>query len=227
MFNRDRLVPDGPLTVAGIHQPLRVAGLAYGGADKPQWGSAERAVDFFDIKGDIEALFAPVVVSFTPAEHPSMHPGRCARVEVLGQAVGYVGELHPKWRQSYELPNAPVMFELDLSAVLQRPMPLAEPIARQQSVWRDIAVIVADDVTHAKLMDAIHATPHSLVRSALLFDIYKPKLPTSEIGAGERSVAVRLELLDDAVTLTDERIEAAVTQVLNSLATRLGARLRG
>ena len=227
VFNRDPLVPEGPLTVAGIHQPLRVAGLAYGGADTPQWGSAERAVDFFDVKGDIESLFAPVAVSFSPAEHPAMHPGRCARIEVDGQGVGFVGELHPKWRQGYELPSAPLMFEIELSAVLQRPMPVAEPIARQQSVWRDLAVIAADDVTHARLMDAIHATPHSLVRSALLFDIYKPKLPTSDFGAGERSLAVRLELRDDAVTLTDERIEAAVTQVLNSLATRLGARLRG
>ena len=227
VFLRDPQRLDGPLGVAGIHQPMRLAGLAHGSADTPQWGNAERAVDFFDVKGDIEALFAPTPVSFAPSEHPAMHPGRCARVEVAGQVVGFVGELHPKWRQSYELPSAPVMFEIELSAVLQRPMPVATVISRQQSVWRDIAVIAKEGVTHACLMEAIHATPNPLVRTAHLFDIYKPKLPTPDIAAGERSLAVRLELLDDAATLTDERIDAAVAQVLDSLATRLGARLRG
>ena len=227
VFLRDLQMPDGPLAVAGIHQPMRLAGLAHGSADTPQWGSADRAVDLFDVKGDIEALFAPTPVSFAPSEHPAMHPGRCARVEVAGRAVGFVGELHPKWRQDYDLPSPPVMFEIELSAVLQRPMPVVAALSRQQSVWRDLAVITDDGVTHARLLEAIHATPNSLVRSAHLFDIYKPKLPTADIAAGERSLAVRLELLDDAATLTDERIDAAVAQVLDSLATRLGARLRG
>ena len=104
---------DGPLSVAGVLQPMRLAGLAYGSAEAMQWGVDERPVDFFDVKGDIEALLAPRVARFVLAEHPAMHPGRCARVEVDGTPIGFVGELHPKWRQVYELPAAPLLFELD------------------------------------------------------------------------------------------------------------------
>ena len=227
VFMRDSKVVDGALSVAGINQPMRVAGLAYGSADSLQWSEKDRSVDFFDVKGDVEALLSPLKVSFAAATHPALHPGRSARIEVGGVAIGYVGELHPKWRQSYELPLAPMLFELDLAAVLQRPVPALTAIPKQQSVWRDIAVIVNEAVTHNSLMAAVHAAPTPLVRSALLFDIYKPQTPTADIAAGERSMAVRLELLDDNDTLTDERIEAVVAQVLDSLATRLGARLRG
>jgi phenylalanyl-tRNA synthetase beta chain len=226
VFMRSAATADGPLSVAGVHQPMRVAGLAYGSADSLQWGAKDRSVDFFDAKGDVEALLSPLKVTFVADVHPAMHPGRSARVELNGMAIGHVGELHPKWRQGYELPTAPIVFELDLSAVLQRPVPVLTTIAKQQSVSRDIAVIVGEAVTHNALMAAIEAAPTPMVRSALLFDIYKPAAPTADIGAGERSMAVRLELLDDQATLTDERIEAVVAQVLDSLATRLGARLR-
>jgi len=226
VFMRDAAVADGALSVAGIHQPLRVAGLAYGSAESLQWGEKERSVDFFDVKGDVEALLSPLKVTFVASVHPAMHPGRSARVEINGVAVGHVGELHPKWRQGYELPVAPVVFELDLAAVLQRPVPVLVAIAKQQSVSRDIAVIVGEAVTHNALMAAVQAACAPTVRSALLFDIYKPAVPTTDIGPGERSMAVRLELLDDQATLTDERIEAVVEQVLGSLTSRLGARLR-
>ncbi|MCP6280484.1 hypothetical protein NL459_28050, partial [Klebsiella pneumoniae] len=85
--------------------------LAHGPADALQWGQAARQVDFFDVKGDVEALLAPAQASFVSAEHPAFHPGRCAQVVVDGHVVGFVGELHPKWRQAYDLPQAPVMFE--------------------------------------------------------------------------------------------------------------------
>jgi phenylalanyl-tRNA synthetase beta chain len=227
VFRRDATSVDGELSVAGVHQPARVGGLAYGSADTLQWGAKERAVDFFDVKGDIEALFAPKAVSFAPDSHPALHPGRSARVEVDGQAVGFVGELHPRWRQGYELPAAPIVFELELPAVLARDVPLFTPIQKHQSVFRDIAVIARESVTHESLTQAIHSAPTSLVRSAQLFDIYKPSAPTGDMAAGERSMAVRLELLDDENTLTDERIDAAVAQVLDTLSSRLGVRLRG
>jgi phenylalanyl-tRNA synthetase beta chain len=227
VFKRDADVQDGPLSVAGLQQPARIAGLAYGSADPLQWGTKERAVDFYDVKGDVEALFAPRAVRFVADAHPALHPGRAARIEVDGQAVGVIGELHPRWRQSYELPHAPVVFELALDALLTRVVPEFAAIPRHQSVWRDIAVIVGESVSFAALMEAIRSAPTPLVRSAQLFDIYRPAQAGGDIGPGERSMAVRLELLDDDNTLTDERIEAATTQVLDTLATRLGARLRG
>ena len=227
VFMRDAKVGDAELTVAGLHQPMRIAGLTYGSVDALQWGAKERSVDFFDVKGDVEALFAPKVVSFVAATHPAMHPGRCARVEVDGVPVGHVGELHPRWRQAYELPSAPVLFELELDAVLKREIPQFQPIQRQQSAWRDLSLVVKDSVTHAALLQTIRATPTPLVRSAQLYDIYKPASPSSDIGAGERSMTVRLELLDDEATLTDERIDAVVAQVLAGLSSGLGGRLRG
>ena len=156
-----------------------------------------------------------------------MHPGRCARIEADGQAVGYAGELHPKWRQAYDLPTAPLLFELDMAALTQRELPAFTPIQRQQSVWRDLAVIAGEAVTHDGLMNAIATAQSGLVRSARLFDVYKPAAASADMVAGERSLAVRLELLDDETPLTDERIDAVVADVLAALSQRLGVRLRG
>lgn len=227
VFRRDDTIKASLRTVAGIDQPLRVAGIAYGPADALQWSVKERNVDFYDVKGDIEALFAPGTVRFEAAEHPALHPGRSARVVLDGRAVGHVGELHPRWRQGYELPGAPILFELEAEALTARNVPVAAPIARQQSAWRDIAVIAGEHVTHDALIETITSADRALIRSARLFDIYKPAAATADMAAGERSLAVRLELLDDTTTLTDERIEAAVAAVLDALKTRLGARLRG
>lgn len=227
VFLRDPDVTDTDRTVAGLHQPLRVAGLASGPVDTLQWGRAERVVDFFDVKGDLESLLAPLAPRFVPDEHPAMHPGRCARIELDGRVIGHVGELHPKWRQQYQLPQAPVVFEIEADALLQRPVPAFQPISRQQAVTRDLAVVVSESVTHEALMQAIDAAETGgLVRSACLFDIYKPKGAVADIAAHERSVALRLELLDEEATLTDERTETAVQAVLTALGQRLGARLR-
>jgi phenylalanyl-tRNA synthetase beta chain len=227
VFLRDDSVADSDTTVAGLHQPLRISGLAYGPSVELQWGQEDRPVDFFDVKGDVETLLAPLNPRFEPASHPAMHPGRCARVLLDGQEIGHVGELHPRWRQRYELPLAPVVFELDAQAVLERRLPVYQPMARHQPVLRDIAVIVRDGISHDTLMDAVQAAPtDGLLRDAVLFDVYRPKSPTPEMGAGERSLALRLELLDDKGGLTDERIDAAVRAVVDTLASRVGARLR-
>jgi len=225
VFNRDARIRDSDTTVAGIDQPLKVAGLALGAAEKPQWGSATRAVDFFDVKGDIETLLWPLEPVFVAAEHPALHPGRCSAVQLGGQMIGHVGELHPRWRQAYELPSAPVVFELDLQAVLNRPVPVAQAVARQQAVWRDLALVAAEALHHDTLVQALSDDPSGLVRSARLFDVYKPKSASGDLQAGERSLAIRLELLDETATLTEDRIEAAVQQALVRAAA-VGARLR-
>ncbi|MEP7283964.1 MAG: phenylalanine--tRNA ligase subunit beta, partial [Rubrivivax sp.] len=223
-FRRDAQAPDGPLDVAGIAQPWRVAALAYGAADTLQWGVKDRDVDFFDLKGDVEALLAPRRPVFVPDTHPAMHPGRCARVELGGRAIGHVGELHPKWRQGYELPHAPVVFELELDAVLDRPFPVFEPLPRQQAVTRDVALVVGEGVAHDALVAALGED--ALIRSVTLFDIYKPTPPSGGFAAGERSLALRLELLDPQATLTDERIDAVMAAAVMRAAATFGARLR-
>jgi phenylalanyl-tRNA synthetase beta chain len=227
VFRRDPALASTLATVAGIAQPMRVAGLAWGPADALQWGAAERAVDFFDVKGDVEALLAPRAVAFVADEHPALHPGRCAKVVVDGQAIGHVGELHPRWRQAYELPSAPVVFELDLAAVQARPVPVAQPLPRQQAARRDVALVVGEGVTHDALVGALRADPTGLVRSATLWDVYRPAKAGGGFAEGERSLAVRLEVQSDDATLTDEQIAAAVDAAVARAAAACGARLRG
>jgi phenylalanyl-tRNA synthetase beta chain len=227
VYRRDANVPDGPLTVAGVDQPMRVAALAYGAADALQWGERERAADFFDIKGDLEALLAPRRASFEPSTHPALHPGRCAAVRLEGEPIGHVGELHPRWRQAYELPHAPVLFELDLAALLQARVPAFQPLPRQQSAWRDVALVLPQSAAHEAVARALAADPSGLVRGATLFDIYRPQRPGSDIAAGEHSMAYRLELRDDERTLTDEQIDAAKdAAVARACRAFAGARLR-
>jgi phenylalanyl-tRNA synthetase beta chain len=227
VFQRDAAVTDSDTSVAGVRQPRRLAGLAFGSEHELQWGQRERAVDFFDAKGDVEALLAPLKPRFVADTHPALHPGRSARVEIDGVSVGWIGELHPRWRQAYELPQAPVLFELDLDALLQRPVPEFKPIPRQQSAVRDVALVAREDLGHDALMSVILDDDSALVRSAKLFDLYKPATPVAGIEADERSLAVRVELLDPEATLTDERIDAAVAALLQRLQQRLGVRLRG
>ena len=144
--------------VAGVEQPRKLAGLAWGSVDALQWGQKERAVDFFDLKGDVEALLAPRAAVFRPAEHPALHPGRSARIEVDGHAIGFIGELHPRWRQAYELPSAPMLFELELSALLgprppdaSRPCPGSSPLGATSPSWP------VTQVTHDALIEAVKA----------------------------------------------------------------------
>jgi phenylalanyl-tRNA synthetase beta chain len=238
VFLRDATVKNTDTTVQGFHQPMRVAGLVYGSLDEVQWGRVEQAADYFDVKGEVEALLAPIQATFEPVneenKHPSMHPGRCARVLVNGQEIGFLGEMHPKWVQSYELgkggktAKAPILFELELDALLQRTVPVAHAVLKTQDVERDIAILVAEKVTHAAVMAAITAVPaNGLTRTATLFDIYRPKIAGGDIAADEKSLAVRLTFNSQDATLNDEVIDAAMAAVLSQLAAHVGARLRG
>ena len=227
VFLRDASSQNTDTTVAGFHQPIRVAGLAYGPRAELSWDQPAKVVDFFDVKGDIQALLAPMQTVFAPADHPAMHPGRCASVSVAGSVVGFVGELHPKWRLGYELSQAPLLFELELDAVLARQVPLFKAVSKRQPVERDIAVIVPEAVTHAALMDAVFAAAtQGLLKSAVLFDVYRPQPGNTALQPGEKSLAVRLVLSSETATLTEETIEAAVQAVFSALQQRLNARQR-
>ena len=235
VFLRDDSVVTTDSTVKGIHQPMRVAGLAWGDTAESRWDGKAQRVDFFDVKGDVEALLAPRVARFEPTEHPALHPGRAASVWVDGRQIGVVGELHPRWRQSWGLTQPPILFELDLDAVVGRPVPVARPVPKLQAVERDLAVVVSEAVTHGALIEAIEtASTQGLLRNVSLFDIYRPQ-PVREgaavaaggLAPGEKSMAVRLTFQSDAAPLTDEQVDPAVRAVIDQLGARLGARLRG
>ncbi|MEO5670633.1 MAG: phenylalanine--tRNA ligase subunit beta, partial [Ramlibacter sp.] len=228
VFLRDATVATTDTTVRGIHQPMRVAGLAYGDADGLQWARKNPAADFFDIKGDVEALLSPRKARFVAASHPAMHPGRCAAVCLDEREIGFVGQLHPRWRQQWDLAHAPMLFELDLDAVTARQVAAFAPVPKFQPAQRDIAVIVGDAVTHDAVLEAVHsASTDGLLQGAMLFDVYKPKQAAAGLGAQEKSLAVRLTLASGEATLTDEQIDSVVKAVVDRLAAVLGGRLRG
>ena len=234
VFLRDAAAVNTDTTVQGFDQPMRVAAAACGAADALQWGTAERVVDFFDAKGDVEALLAPRKPEFRAASHPALHPGRCAEVLLDGVAIGFVGELHPRWRQSWGFAQAPVLFELDLAAVLQRDVPAPRAVPRQQDVERDLAVVVAEEQGYERIRNAAldAAKADGILRAVELFDVYRPKpakdgsLPTGGLAVGEKSLALRLTLNGGETALTEDNIERTVQAVLARLATEAGARLR-
>jgi len=194
--------------------------------DPLQWAVRERAVDFFDVKGDLESLLAPRSAVFEPGAHPALHPGRTARVCIDGRAVGHVGELHPRWRLAYELPQTAMLFELDLAEVLQDVLPAFVSLPRQQSAWRDVALVLPHGAAHQSVAACLCADDHGLVRGATLFDVYRPGGDAPGMASGEHSMAYRLELRDDAATLTDDRIDTAVAAAVARVQAAFGGRLR-
>ena len=112
-----------------------------------------------------------------------------------------------------------MVFEIELAALLHTTVPTFLPLPKQQSVWRDIAVMADEAVSHEALMKAIlERSPGSLIRSANLFDVFRPPVAAGSPTSTERSLAVRLELRDDEATLTDERIDAAVAAGARNIA---------
>jgi len=228
VFKRDPGAADGPLSVAGFDQPKRVAAIAYGPALDEQWGVPARAVDYFDVKADLEALFAPLAVRFAKAEHPALHPGRCAVVELDGRQVGLIGELHPRWLQKYDLPQAPVVFEVDAEALRVRPVPDYCEISKFPGATRDLALVLKQDVAAQDVLDTfaaeIAANPlGKIVQAVVLFDEYRGK----GLEANEKSLAFRFSLQDTQSTLQDQAVDAIMGAVAEAARQRHHAKLRG
>jgi len=208
--------------VEGFRQPWKLAGLAYGCASPEQWGVPARNVDFFDIKGDLEVLLAPAVARFEKALHPALHPGRSARVLVDGQAIGFVGELHPQWLQKYDLPLAPVIFELDLDAVKLAKLPQYAEVSRQPPAIRDLAIVVEQALQLQQLIDGLKANRPTIVQDIRLFDLYTGK----GVGFGKKSLAFRIVMQDTQRTLQDAEVDAAMQQLVAYLQQAFAAQLR-
>jgi phenylalanyl-tRNA synthetase beta chain len=205
----------------GYVQSQRLSGLAYGAALPEQWGATAQPVDFYDVKADVEALFAPQTLRFVPATHPALHPGRSAQIYCGEQMAGWIGELHPRWQQQYDMAQAPIWFEVELDALTRAKVPHMSEIAKSLSVRRDLAVLVDEAVAVQTLLDAIQKAAVPYVQEIALFDVYCGK----GVEQGKKSLAFRVLLQDTKKTLMDSEIETSIALLMNIMQQQ-GAQLR-
>jgi phenylalanyl-tRNA synthetase beta chain len=230
VFKRDASVQEADGKVAGFYQPQKVGGLAYGSFVPEQWANVNRAVDFFDVKGDLERVLDPLHFVTESAQHPALHPGRSAKVFLIAGKnridIGWIGELHPGLQQAYELPQAPVLFELDLEAICELGLPVPEELSKFPAVQRDLAVVVKQSVSAQSLLDAMFTAKQNFVRGIELFDEFKPKAGSSSMADDEKSLAFRVTLLNTQETLQDPQIDAVMATLLGAVEKKCAARLR-
>jgi phenylalanyl-tRNA synthetase beta chain len=199
----------------------KLALLAAGSAAPEQWGTKARPVDFFDLKADLEALMAGF--GFERGEHPALHPGQTARVTFGGQPAGWLGTLHPRLVRELDLPEAPVLLELETGCLAAARLPQPTVPSEFPASRRDLAVVLRDDLPAAVLLAEARQAGGALLRETGVFDVYRGEgLPN-----GFKSVALSLIFQDNSRTLTDEEVEAAVKAVTQRLQAQLGATIRG
>jgi phenylalanyl-tRNA synthetase beta chain len=211
----------------GAHtEVVRIAGLASGPALPEQWGSASEAVDFFDVKSDIEALLSLTggadECNFVAAEHPALQPGQTAEIVRNDEVIGVIGKLHPQLAKNYDLKRAVFLFEVDAAKTLASTAPLAASISKFPAIRRDIAVIVDEKISADELGNAIAATSPKLIQSVRIFDIYTGP----GIEAGRKSVAIGLILQETSRTLTDDDADKAMAVAVKKLEDQFAAVLR-
>ncbi|MDR0577036.1 MAG: phenylalanine--tRNA ligase subunit beta [Candidatus Accumulibacter sp.] len=208
--------------VKGFRQPWKLAALAYGGALPEQWGTAARAADFYDIKGEVELLLAPFTARFEKTAHPALHPGRGARILVDGREIGILGELHPGWAQKYDLPLAPALFEIDLDALRKAHLPGHAEVSRFPAAFRDLAIVVDQKLELQAILDGLSSHRPAIVQDIRLFDIYTGK----GIDLGKKSLAFRIVMQDTQRTLQDAEVDAAFQRLVEYLRQAFAAQLR-
>jgi phenylalanyl-tRNA synthetase beta chain len=204
-------------------QPERVAALAYGPRFPEQWGEEDQAIDFFAMKGVLEGLVgSSAVVTFRAAQHAALHPGRAADVIVQGEIVGCIGELHPKWQQRYELPQAPLVFEIDTNPLLVTLSPRYSESSRMQAIRRDVAVLVDDSLSVGDIVDTVKAAAPELVKRFELFDIYRG----AQVPAGKKSLAFLILMQHNSRTLTDSDADSTAAEITQILTQKFAATIR-
>ncbi len=208
--------------VAGYRQPWRLSGLAFGGALPDGWSNGGRKVDFFDVKGDLEALLAPGVLRFEKLDHPALHPGRAARILLDDREVGCLGELHPEWVQKYELTAAPVLFELEFDILKAVCVPAYAEVSKFPAVIRDLAIVVDRGLAFQALIDGVKQDLPGLITDLQLFDVYAGK----GVPENKKSLALRIVMQDTQRTLQDSDVDAAMQQLIASLERNFAAQLR-
>ena len=211
----------------------RLAAVATGSVLPKQWGAPSRAIDFFDLKGDLAALLALSAhcgeVEFAPAVHSALHPGRSAQIKLRttggdrdGVVVGYLGQLHPGHQKLLDIEQPVCLFELDLSLLAEAPLPRVTKVSRYPAVRRDLAVVVESGVEAQDVLDTACAAAGDLLVDLELFDIYEGE----GIEKNHKSFAFRLTFQSESSNLTAGEADTKTAQIINALQRQLGARLR-
>jgi len=209
-----------------IQETDMIAGVVLGLAEPEQWGLASRQSDFFDLKGDVEALVALTGDSkafrFEASEHPSLHTGQCARISYDGQPAGWIGALHPRIQAKLDLDETVLLFEMDISVLKVAKLPEFRTISRFPAIRRDVAIVVAEEITSQKVLDCVLEAAGGLLVNLELFDEYRGE----GIDSGRKSLALGLTLQDSSRTLKDEAVDALMEKVVGALSSELSAQLR-
>ncbi len=225
--------PDVETAQTGVAEPRHLAMLLTGPRQERWWEPTDRALcDYFDLKGLVEALLANLsletLVQWERGDHPSFHPGRCAKVSVNQQSLGYIGELHPLVREAFDLPEQPiVLLEWDLDVLLDAAQGAdvqkrAAFVSTYPLVHEDLAFVVEESVPALDVQRAIMKAGDPLVTRALLFDTYRGP----QVGAGRKSLAFALTYQSPSKPLKERDVEKLRKRIIKRLEKDLGAVLR-
>ncbi len=202
-------------------ETTRISGLAYGDAVPEQWGEAARSVDFYDVKADVDTLTFGRA-EYVAAEHPALHPGQSAKVMLDGKAIGWIGKLHPKWQQHYQLPKGAVLFELDFAALQQRKVPAYSEVSKFPPIRRDMAVLVDEKISVGELLNAMQDANVEFVTEIGLFDVYRGK----GVAENQKSLAFYVLMQDNQKSLIDADADKVMASLLDIVQKKFGAELR-
>ncbi|MDF1582542.1 MAG: phenylalanine--tRNA ligase subunit beta [Methyloprofundus sp.] len=206
-------------------QEKMLAGVALGSVNPEQWGEKTRKVDFYDVKADVESLCALTgrEVQFVAGQHAALHPGQSAEIKTLeGQSLGWVGMLHPTLEKQLGFDSNVFLFELSQNVLLDRKVPVFNGLSKFPSVRRDLALLVAEEVSFQAIKQCIEGCNEGLIKAINVFDIYRGQ----GVEQGYKSVALGLTMQDNTQTLTDSEIDAIVNKVLGALSNNISAKLR-
>jgi len=210
----------------GLSQNMMLAGLICGSRAPIGWTSTKDKVDFYDIKGDLEAVFAQTGLaaefSFTADEHPALHPGQAASICRNGQKIGWIGQLHPKIQKRLGISTEAYLFQVDFSKIEEVRIPKFKEVSKFPEVKRDLAFLVDTSVAAQHLVNSAREAAGKHLIDLKLFDIYQSK----DVDTKGKSIALGLTFQDDSRTLTDEEINHAIDSVVSHLAEICGAELR-
>ncbi|MBQ0718875.1 MAG: phenylalanine--tRNA ligase subunit beta [Gammaproteobacteria bacterium] len=211
-----------------LSQQKMLAGAITGTRAQEAWAEAASEVDFYDIKGDVEAVLAycgtAAQVEFAGAEHPALHPGQTlALINTQGQTFGHVGRVHPSLQQSLGLSQAVYVFELVLADIIEGEIVSFDEISKFPAVRRDISLSLQRDVLIGELVATARASAGDDLVDLKVFDVYEGK----HLETNRKSVAIGLTFQDKSRTLNDEDVNAAMDAVIKALESNHDANLRG